>query len=456
MARKLIAAKVISIAGAALLLIALLFFTHFPRTADLATKQQPQSNSSADPRLIYSANLNDPWNRIFRALFTRTITTRVSSEFAEGAPFVLIRDTMSPMKVSTRTFERLEIGDRAMDPLYPSFFNNQGVISVVTDPRYAELKDALTAALAESSNRSVASRALMQSDLWAAHDIIFAVSQFRGRPDKEVLTRRRDELLSLVARLIIKVGLKGAEIQLVPDTYRDATSRLDLPPLFAPDTQWIEVQMSPHRLHDFSSNYRRSARVFFKLSNSSQVKKNLLEEIRKGNFFSGIDAVALVVENMLVDQSGTVFPSRLAIDVQVRKFVKDSKRDVIATELHQYELSRRELVHSPNSGGLIEINKNHDLYLPAAGNDYRFASPYFTSKGNDYPVLVSLQQRCEACHGKNSRSIFTLSTHAPFPLPPIDPLSSTDNVHGWYVAGRKQEREDFKAMMELWRRSSRN
>jgi hypothetical protein len=181
----------------------------------------------------------------------------------------------------------------------------------------------------------------------------------------------------------------------------------------------------------------------------------VLEELRNGKVFPSIDAVALVVENMMVDQHGTVSPSRLAIDVQVRKFVKDAGGAVIATELHQYELTRRALVNNPSSGGLIEIDKNHDLYLPAAGNDYQFASPYFTSRGNDYPILVSLQQRCEACHGKNATSVFTLSTHDAIPMPPISSLSSADNVHGWYVAGRKQEREDFKAMMRLWRETSR-
>jgi hypothetical protein len=59
---------------------------------------------------IYSANPNAPWNKIFYFLFSRRLTVGLSSDFAEGAPFV---DSPAHRKVSTRVFERNEIGDRA-------------------------------------------------------------------------------------------------------------------------------------------------------------------------------------------------------------------------------------------------------------------------------------------------------------------------------------------------------
>jgi hypothetical protein len=452
MAWKWTRAKLTLASSLPLLVIAVLLSIYLPRTASPSGSQSAQSIASPadDPALIYSHDANDPWNKIFRALFTRTITTRLSNEFSEGAPFVQVRDTVTAMKVSTRTFERFEIGDRAIDPLYPSFFNSTGVRSVLTDPRYSELKAALNAALTDKTNRSLTSRALMQSDAWAAHDIIAAVKGFSGS-DNVLLVERRNELLGLLSRLIRKVALTLNEIQLLPDTYRDSASRLKLPALFTPNGEWIEVQLSPHRMHDFSGDYRRAARVFFKPIDAARDKKSILEELRNGNTYSLIDSVALVVQDMLVDATGTVTPSHLAIDVQVRRFTRDGTGKVIGTELEQFELSRRALLTKPSDGGLIKIDKNHDLYLPAAGNDYQFASPFFTRQGNDYPVLVSLQQRCEGCHGKNSLGLFTLSTHEQYPLPPISLLSPTENVHGWYVAGRKQEREDFKSLMKIWR-----
>jgi|SRR6516225_5689120 len=79
------------------------------------TKQEPQS--------IYAADPQDAWNRIFYLLFTRTVKLRLADNFKEGTPFVPIRiGTPLSQTASARTFERIESGDRAIDPLYPSFF----------------------------------------------------------------------------------------------------------------------------------------------------------------------------------------------------------------------------------------------------------------------------------------------------------------------------------------------
>jgi hypothetical protein len=152
------------------------------------------------------------------------------------------------------------------------------------------------------------------------------------------------------------------------------------------------------------------------------------------------------MQNLLVDNSRNVTPADLITDVQIRRFTKDRRGHVVRTELHQFELSRRALLRNPGAGGLIEISENEGLYLPTAGNDYFFASPQFTNQGTSYPVLVNLVQRCEGCHGDKATAIFTFSTHSTFPLRPINLLAPGENVHGWYVAGRKQEREDFKSL----------
>src|SRR5271165_1061062 len=99
---------------------AILFFASvivgFASFAGFAQKPPgPSSVDAAQP--IYSDNASDPWNRIFYCLFTRRFETRVSSEYAVGAPFTEYHQGLE-MLVSTRSFERLEIGDRAIDPLY--------------------------------------------------------------------------------------------------------------------------------------------------------------------------------------------------------------------------------------------------------------------------------------------------------------------------------------------------
>src|SRR5687767_5719576 len=80
---------------------------------------------SDNPHSIYAADPNDSWNRIFRALFTRTIRHRLSNDFSEGAPFIDLYGLglgLNPLRISKEKFSRTEIGDRAIEPLYPTFF----------------------------------------------------------------------------------------------------------------------------------------------------------------------------------------------------------------------------------------------------------------------------------------------------------------------------------------------
>src|SRR5207253_2512462 len=102
--------------------------------------------------------------------------------------------------------------------------------------------------------------------------------------------------------------------------------------------------------------------------------------------------------------------------------------------------------------GFVELDDKAPAYLPAAGNDYLFASPQIGMQVNwlgvDVPILATLRHRCEACHGAGATGIFTLGPTVLGNDPPFMILEPQANVHGWYVAGRKQEREDFKALQQ--------
>jgi len=84
---------------------------------------------------IYADDPSDPWNRIFRELFTRAIEVRLSDDFEEAAPFQQV-DTGGFLKLalSRHLIERHEIGDRAIDPLYPSFLTSRGPLHVLNEP----------------------------------------------------------------------------------------------------------------------------------------------------------------------------------------------------------------------------------------------------------------------------------------------------------------------------------
>jgi len=106
------------------------------------------------------------------------------------------------VRVSERAFERLENGDRAIDPLYPSFIISAGPLQVLSDPLYSELTGAIAAALNETGARLPVARALMRSDVWAAYDILF-----RARADGPAIREHREALLSLLRQFLQKLAL---------------------------------------------------------------------------------------------------------------------------------------------------------------------------------------------------------------------------------------------------------
>lgn len=412
--------------------------------------------SADDSQGIYSSDANDSWNRIFHLLFTRTVKTRRSDEFSDSQPFTNIQAMGFPsLRVSTRSFERVEIGDRAIEPLYPSFFSNAGVIQVLDEPRFSQLKQALTEACAETNPRPAIARALMQCDAWAAYDLLYLHSSFYGFEGKGY-EQRRNELLLLLARLVNKLALKPEEIASLPRNYDEARAKHDLPDLFSLNSSWIEIQLSPHRLHEVSTDFRRAARVFIKPSAATTDKNALLERLRKDRDpVADIDAATLIMQDVLINHEGTVVPSNLTTDVQIRRFVKDTAGKLLKTEVREIELSRREFLTNPSQGGLIEYTEKAPAYLTSAGNDYTFASRMFddrASNGSGSPVLVTLGTRCQSCHGKLRNVVLSFSTHEGPPLPPITLMNPSSNDHAWYVAGRKEERDDFKKLREQWYR----
>jgi hypothetical protein len=127
---------------------------HATRTADKAPKADASIRLAEAPEQIYSDNPNDSWNRIFYYLFSRRVTARLSSEFPDAAPFEKVPEiNLVHLEQSTRTFERSETGDWAIDPLYPSFLSDDGTRVVLRDPAYADFKKALEDGLSETSPR---------------------------------------------------------------------------------------------------------------------------------------------------------------------------------------------------------------------------------------------------------------------------------------------------------------
>ena len=397
--------------------------------------------ASDNPASIYAADPTDSWNRIFHALFTRTVTARMSDAFPEGAPFVqfTVRMGSFPLRISKEKFSRTELGDRAIEPLYPTFLTVDGPLQVVTEPRFSELTTALGQAIAETRSRSAIERALMQADVWAAYDIMYG-TRSGGAPNG---ADRRLRLLSLLRQFVRKLALSSDEIKSLKSNYPLAARGSKLPNVFSAESGWLEIELLNLRSHDDAAGYRRAARVFVKPRTPPSDPEKFVESLKYNQHHDQVEAVALVVQNLLIDKSGHVVPSPLLEEIQFRFFKNDPKTGATSAEPQQFELSRRKLLTEPGSGGFVEFAGTSPAYLSSAGNDYDFAASIHEA---DAPILAPLRTRCTQCHGRSLTHLMTYSIHYFPPVPTVRILKSLDQERAVFVARRKEERDDFKSL----------
>jgi hypothetical protein len=405
--------------------------------------------------LIYSTRPNDPWNKIFYFLFSRRLTVRLSSDFAEGAPFV---DSPTQRKVSTRIFERSEIGDRAIDPMYPTFTVGFGTMLVLHDSAYPAFTQALRDALQENTARSTCARAFMQSDLWGAYDAFF--SPFLPDDEKK-LGDRRKAALDLIGHLIRKIALTPDEFNSLQENYSSAVRRYSFPDVFAKDSGWIEVAWFLPRAHDDAAGYRRVSRVFLKPAHApADVHKFLEAQADAPEDLHALEGAVLITQLLLIDSHGKLRPTRLTSEAQVRLFARGSGSGAVKGSIRMCEINRRRLLQDPESGGLVEEKDNTPAYLTNGGT-YGFAEgPSIGSQpvpGQHYtlpeigePIQVKLRTRCAACHGANLTQMMTFSIVRPPHPPQVRQLNPTSTVVADIDISVKSKRNDFQSLLEYF------
>ena len=419
------------------------------QTAQSQVQNLPKIRLTDAAVSVYADDPNDAWNRIFYFLFSRRFEAELSDEFPEGAPFQEPIDTFpNPgVRVSTQVFERVETGDRAIDPLYPSFLTLAGGRTVLREPIYSEFVKVLQEALHQNVTRSPIAKSLMQSDLWAAHDIL---SLRPSRSDRNELEQHRLVVVDLLAHLIKKTALTPEEIQSLPDNYSMATRKLSFPDVFRKKNGWIEVQWFPRRLHDSAAGYRRTTRVFLKPARAPHDMQKFLHTLpNKPDLTTDLDGVGLITQLLIVDSHGNLRATRLTSEVQMRLFEKSNKAAFSRTILKIYEISRRSLLQQPGGGGLVHEQDNAPAYLPSAGNDYSFASNQLEGP----PVQVELKTRCTSCHGRNLTHVMTFSiAYDPgFSPPPVRQLNPTAHEAADFDVSQKEKLEDFKSLRKYFR-----
>ena len=436
--------------------LALLFSWCLATQAERAPDSNPRLDPHArdQPQAIYGPTPDDPWNRLFHLLFTRTIEARVPAsdvvEFQAGD---------DRLKLSPRVVRRIESGDRAIDPLYPSWLwmgsadfdqTVTGQWDILREPRYSRLVAALSEVRLTATRRPPVARALMQADLWPAYDMFHALlaASVRNNSAEWVERRRQCEtLLPLLAATIRGLALSRADIAQLPDTYAAGVRASGLPDLFGTGSEWLEVRWNPGRHHDRAVSNRRVARVFVQPSRRPADVGAFLNGLRDESAADapGVDAAALIIQSLLVSRDGVPMLSPLTYDVQLRT------RNSAAGTVVQYELSRKRLLSSPHTGGLAIFRQDDPAYLPVAGNDMGFAS---RPSHGAAPVLVNLRQRCASCHFAGFGRLITFSVtrdHGTAPAP-VERLTPLENAHARYVIDRKLASDDFRALMRHWTR----
>jgi hypothetical protein len=420
-----------------------------PLFAQGAPSSLPRVGLDLTPELIYSANPNDPWNKIFYFLFSRKLQVRLSSDFAEGAPFL---DGPGGQKVSIRVFERNELGDRAIDPMYPTFSVAFGSMLVLSDLAYPEFNQALRDALKGTIPRSVSARALMQSDLWGAYDALF----FPFLPDDEKrLGERRKAALDLTGRLIGKIALRPDEIRALPENYSVAVRRQSLPDVFGKDSGWMEVEWFMPRQHDSQARYRKVSRVFLKPTHPPHDMSKFLNSLGDDPTNPiGLDGVALITQLLLLDSHGNPQPTRLTIEAQARLFDR-SQEGKLKTTVKVCEISRKLFIQNPASGGLVAEDEGTPVYL-SNGGSYGFAEgqlmpghrPEITE-----PVQIKLRTRCAACHGEDLQQVNTFSIARPpnATLPTVRRLDPSATDAADFDISAKRKLQEFKNLLDYFR-----
>jgi hypothetical protein len=288
-------------------------------------------------------------------------------------------------------------------------------------------------------------RAMMQSDLWSAYDIVSRYRHYELQGQSE-LAEHRLEALDLLGQLVRKVALRAEEIRALPDNYALARSKYGLPDLFG-DAGWVEVKWFPHRLHDVAVDYRRVARVFLKPARPPKDMQKFLNDFRREDkeVLGLLDGVALVIQPLLVDTRGDLEPANIVTEVQLRMFqTKESRFE--KTQIGIYEVNRG-LLREPALGFLAQSTEDQPVYLPASGNDYSYGSPTI---GGGLPLLVKQRTRCTFCHGENNLTrVMTFSVKLPpkeRPGPPVRQLDPAKHEAAEFVISKKTGREDWKSL----------
>ncbi|MBI2823960.1 MAG: hypothetical protein HYX69_04625 [Planctomycetia bacterium] len=340
---------------------------------------------------VFDAGPQHPWNRVHRALFTRTTQ--------DGATYD--QDGLEPPFVPTSKF----LTEGASHELAI-----QELDAFLADSADALIKDPLK-------------RAVLQRDLWA----VFAMTADGDRPRQA--ERRALELR--LAQVMRRVALSANEIAALPDNLAAAVDastlagdydprrpeRSFLPAgLFDEGGPWVVVGNRWRHDHLAAPSHAKFAKgrsaflILLRLSEGREATKAYLQKLedarqKRGNGEVLVGEtpqippgtqVALVRRTLLIDSTGTVRTTPLVENVQIRVYEDLKKPDVF-----ELVLDRRALF-AGRGGGLRPVGRNETAYyaLPAGvllrPDDRSDRDPLEMPNLRPAPAVM---KSCIVCHG---------------------------------------------------------
>lgn len=336
------------------------------------------------------------WNRLHRALFTRTAH--------DG-----------------RTFKH------EIDPLFWPTTKH-----LLIEPSHQRAIEVLDEFIQKDGEKLIADslkRALLQRDLWALFD------WNAWHPDEWVRFAKHEPaskaLRERLVKLIQRLALTEAEIRALPDNYALAVASKtyaqergdpSLPvDLLVPHGPWVLFS------HDFEgvpvhTKAFGGRSVFFAFLNLPAGRKATEEYLRNikrepANIPLGT-RVALVRRAVLIDTNGKLVASNLTESVQVRVYVKDPAR-IAEEDRHnpgnqipfEFTLNRAELFAN-RAGGLLPTGKEHSgfNFLPGVNGGEPFEPANDGAVRDPQREMRNTMTDCMGCHGAiGIKSVLSIS-----------------------------------------------
>ena len=431
---------------------------------------------SAAPSAIYDANPQHLWNRLFAALY--------------------VRESNLPDRPGGEPVRRIEGGD------YIDFFGWGRTTYWSSEPTSRRLNELLDEFLTSGGPDLIdepLKRAVLQRDLWAAHD--FLVSQNVRRFGSLEVRRRRDALADKLARAVASLALSQEQIAALPDTYAaavrsghfvaepDFTDEADYLPhgLLTDPDEWVEIDFFQPNLHEdlferFVTMHAREyqGRSYFRIFCRFPGGRAELEEYLPMLERHGIDwrqaaqdgfirlkkdapqipvgsEFALVQFMTSLDENRQPTPTRIVESIRhriYRNVTGESTPDTntgLGMHVMEYTMKRRLLFDGLKQGGLHREDVGEPLYRviiqPEDGPDW----------GTDRRKV--LFQQCVDCHMSprarriGVHSVMSLVNMGGFgvgaqlgishPLDPTDADTRAERVVRW-----KRQHETYRRLLE--------